>query len=428
MAFSTGSGLLISSLPISGSAYVAGNDTLKLALIGCGGRGTGAANQALTADPGVKLVAMADVFEDRLSESHRRLSERYSDTGQVDVHEDHKFVGFNGYKHAIELADVVILATPAGFRPLHFKAAIDADKHVFMEKPLATDVPGIRKVLATGKIADQKNLNVVVGLQRHYHEKYLQAFEKVRNGMMGKIVGGQVYWNIGAHWVRERKPSQSELEYQMRNWYYFTWLSGDHILEQHIHNIDVANWYIGEYPISAQGMGGREVRKGPEHGEIFDHHFVEFTYPGGAVIASQCRNQQGTMEKVGETLQGTRADFTTEWGDDNSIFKNRDGEILYQYRSDKDISPYQQEHNKLFSSIRRGNVLNNTEYGAKSTMTAILGRMATYSGKLVTWDEAIKSDRKLFEPENFGWDSPPPVMLGPDGNYPTARPGSTEVL
>lgn len=424
-ALAAGGGFLLSSLPVGASAYAAGSDTLKMALIGCGGRGSGAARQALTADKGIKLVAMADVFRDRLDGSYRRLSERFAD--QLEVPEEHKFIGFDAYKKAISLADVVILATPAGFRPLHFEAAIGAGKHVFMEKPVATDVPGIRKVLETGEVAKQKNLNVVVGLQRHYQKSYRQVLQKINQGAIGKIVSGQVYWNIGAHWVRERHPSQTELEYQMRNWYYFTWLSGDHILEQHIHNIDVANWFIGEYPVSAQGMGGREVRKGPAHGQIFDHHFVEFTYPGGAVIASQCRNQPGTMRKVGEIFQATKGTVATD-NNHNGLIKNWDGKVLLDYRGEEDLSPYQQEHNELFASIRNGDVINNAEYGAKSTMTAILGRMATYSGKVVEWDEAMKSEHRLFVPENFGWDVNPPVVLDRTGNYPAAHPGVTEVM
>lgn len=253
----TAGGILLGSLPVGASAFAAGNDTLKIALIGCGGRGTGAANQALRADPGTKLVAMADAFQDRLDDCYERLSQRFGDTDQLDVPEENRFTGFDGYKKAIALADVVILATPPGFRPAQFEEAVKAGKHVFMEKPVATDAPGLRKVLEAGKLAKQNNLNVVVGLQRHYQNSYREVFNRVSNGDVGKIVSGQVYWYSAGVWVNEREPGQTEMEYQMRNWYYFNWLCGDHILEQHIHNIDVANWFIGEYPQSAQGMGGR---------------------------------------------------------------------------------------------------------------------------------------------------------------------------
>ena len=248
-------GILASTLPLDAMSNVYDNKKLKLALIGCGGRGSGAAVQALTADDKVELYAMADAFRDRIDSSLNGIKEHFDGSKNIDVKEKNMFTGFDAYKKAIDLCDVVILTTPPGFRPLHFEYAINNDKHVFMEKPLATDAPGIRKVLEVAKIAKDKKLNVVVGLQRHYQDKYITLYNKVVNGDIGKIVSGQVYWNDGGVWVKKRKPSQSELEYQMRNWYYFTWLCGDHILEQHIHNIDVANWFIGDYPISAQGMG-----------------------------------------------------------------------------------------------------------------------------------------------------------------------------
>lgn len=270
----TAGGILLSHLPVGASAYVAGNETLKVAVIGCGGRGTGAADQALSVKQDVKLVAMADAFRDRLDESYDNLMKKHGKSGRMDVPEDHKFVGFDGYKQAIALADVVILATPPGFRPIHFEEAVNAGKHIFMEKPVATDAPGVRKVLEVAEKARQKKLNVVVGLQRHYQPSYLELMQRIHDGEIGDIVGGQVYWNSSGVWVRPREANQTEMEYQMRNWYYFTWLCGDHIVEQHIHNIDVANWAKQAYPVKAQGMGGREVRNGSEHGEIFDHHYV----------------------------------------------------------------------------------------------------------------------------------------------------------
>ncbi|WP_273567423.1 Gfo/Idh/MocA family protein [Maribacter halichondriae] len=284
---------------------------LKIALVGCGGRGTGAAVQALRADGNVELVAMADAFEDRLKGSLANISKEMGDMakGKINVKDEHQFVGFDAAQKAMDLADVVILATPPGFRPQHFEYAINNGKHVFMEKPVATDIPGVRKVLAAAEKAKANKLNVVVGLQRHYQDNYLAAIDQLKKDAIGKIVSGQVYWNSGGVWVRERQPGQSELEYQMRNWYYFNWLCGDHILEQHIHNIDVANWFIGEYPVSAQGMGGRQVRTGKDHGEIFDHHFVEFTYPSGAVIASQCRHQPETMSRVSEFFREQKVQY-----------------------------------------------------------------------------------------------------------------------
>lgn len=418
-------GILASTLPLDAMSNVYDNKKLKLALIGCGGRGSGAAVQALTADDKVELYAMADAFRDRIDSSLNGIKEHFDGSKNIDVKEKNMFTGFDAYKKAIDLCDVVILTTPPGFRPLHFEYAINNDKHVFMEKPLATDAPGIRKVLEVAKIAKDKKLNVVVGLQRHYQDKYITLYNKVVNGDIGKIVSGQVYWNDGGVWVKKRKPSQSELEYQMRNWYYFTWLCGDHILEQHIHNIDVANWFIGDYPISAQGMGGREVRNGIDHGQIFDHHFVEFTYASGAVISSQCRHQTGTASRVDEVFQGSNGSVVTGKGEMTDL----SGNIKYKYPNkwNEDPNPYQVEHDKLFQSIRNNEVINDVEYGAKSTMTAIMGRMATYTGKKITWDQAINS-KEMLVPNNLTWNSTPPTLPDDNGKYLVAIPGKTQFI
>jgi predicted dehydrogenase len=418
-------GILASTLPLDAMSNVYDNKKLKLALIGCGGRGSGAAVQALTADDKVELYAMADAFRDRIDSSLNGIKEHFDGSKNIDVKEKNMFTGFDAYKKAIDLCDVVILTTPPGFRPLHFEYAINNDKHVFMEKPLATDAPGIRKVLEVAKIAKDKKLNVVVGLQRHYQDKYITLYNKVVNGDIGKIVSGQVYWNDGGVWVKKRKSSQSELEYQMRNWYYFTWLCGDHILEQHIHNIDVANWFIGDYPISAQGMGGREVRNGIDHGQIFDHHFVEFTYASGAVISSQCRHQTGTASRVDEVFQGSHGSVVTGKGEMTDL----GGNIKYKYpnKRNEDPNPYQVEHDKLFQSIRNNEVINDVEYGAKSTMTAIMGRMATYTGKKITWDQAINS-KEMLVPNNLTWNSTPPTLPDKNGKYLVAIPGKTQFI
>ena len=397
---------------------------IKLALIGCGGRGTGAAVQALRADAGVELVAMADAFPDQIENSLKAISEELDGERRIKVKEKNRYSGFNAYQKAIDLADVVILTTPPGFRPLHFEYAVNNDKHIFMEKPVATDANGIRKVLKAAKLAESKKLNVVVGLQRRYQKSYKSIIDLIEKGNIGKIVSGQVYWNSAGVWVRKRKPSQTEMEYQMRNWYYFNWLCGDHILEQHIHNIDVANWFIGEYPKSAQGMGGRQVRNGIDHGEIFDHHFVEFTYPSGAVISSQCRHQPGTKSNVSEVFQGTKASVFTS-GDNGKIIDNN-GTETYKYDSRGDESPYQIEHNMLFESIRSGGVINNAEYAAKTTLTAIMGRMATYTGKEITWDQALNS-KQVLVPDNLSWDSPPPVLPDSNGRYAIPIPGVTKI-
>ncbi len=424
-ALFTGAAMVLPNIQMNAMVNVLNNKKLKIAVVGCGGRGTGATIQALRADDNVELVAMADAFEDRLETSLANIMKEMGDSDKVNVKAKNKFVGFDAATKAIDLADVVIIATPPGFRPQHFEYAVNHGKHVFMEKPLATDVPGVRRVLAAAEKAKSNNLNVVVGLQRHYQDSYLAAVDQLKQDKIGKIVSGQVYWNSGGVWVRERKPGQSELEYQMRNWYYFNWLCGDHILEQHIHNIDVANWFIGEYPISAQGMGGRQVRNGKDHGEIFDHHFVEYTYPSGAVVASQCRHQPDTMNKVSEFFQGTKGTVST-FGD-NAILKGWSGETLFEHRGKDDPNPYQVEHIKLFEAIRNGGVISDAENGAKSTMSAIIGRMATYSGKVIKWEEAMQSELSLV-PDNLNWDSPAPVQPKADGSYEIPTPGKSVVL
>ena len=417
--------LLTVPFSLDAMANSSNNKKLKLAVVGCGGRGTGAVIQALRSDKDVELVAMADAFKDNLEKSLKSILQELDGEIKVSVKEKNRFSGFNAYKMAIDLADVVILATPPGFRPEHFEYAINNDKHVFMEKPVATDSSGVRKVLKAAKLADKKQLNVVVGLQRRYQKSYNTILDLLQNGKIGKIISGQVYWNSAGVWVRKRENGQSEMEYQMRNWYYFNWLCGDHILEQHIHNIDVANWFIGEYPISASGMGGREVRKGIDHGQIFDHHYVEFKYPGGAIISSQCRHQPGTKSNVSEFFQGTSGKvFTSD--NNNCVISSHNGDTLFKYNSKSDESPYQIEHNKLFESIRNGRLINNAEYGAKSTLTAIMGRMATYTGKEITWKQAMNS-KDILVPENLSWNSSPPVLPNSNGRYPIPVPGKTKI-
>lgn len=418
-------GLAVSNLSFANNFNVAGKSAIKVAVIGCGGRGTGAASQALTADEDVQLVAMADAFRDNLDESLKNLQEQFPGKDRINVPEKRKFVGFDAYKEAIDAADVVILTTPPGFRPIHFEYAINANKHVFMEKPVATDSNGVRKVLEMAKVAQAKKLNVVVGLQRRYETNYLEAYRQLQNGAIGDIVSGQVYWNSGGVWVRPRQAGQTEMEYQMRNWYYFNWLCGDHILEQHIHNIDVANWFIGSYPVKAQGMGGRLIRNGIDHGEIFDHHAVEFVYAGGQVISSQCRHQPNTFSQVREQFSGTTGICETSPG--STLLKSRTGDKIYQHRGLEDPNPYQVEHDQLFKAVKGDGYINDAEVGAKSTMTAILGRMATYSGKEITWEEGINSTKSIM-PEVFAWDANPPTMPDKDGRYPIPTPGVTEVV
>jgi predicted dehydrogenase len=423
-------GGIIAAPFLSKANYFSGaDDTIKIALIGCGGRGTGAALQALQSKQNVKLVAMVDAFRDNLDKCYSALTAESSRSGvkstvkgQVDVPEERKFTGFDGYLKAIPLADVLVIATPPGFRPIHFEEAIKQNKHVFMEKPVATDPAGVQKVLATAELAKQKKLNVVVGLQRHYQNSYKELYKQ--KDKIGDITSAQAYWNNDGVWVRPRKYNQTEMEYQMRNWYYFNWLCGDHINEQHIHNLDVINWFKGGYPVRAQGMGGRQVRKGKEHGEIFDHHFVEYTYADGSILNSQCRHIPGTMSRVDELLVGTKGKI--QCGAANIV--DTKGKVLYQFDKKTENNAYQTEHDELFAAIAKGEYkFADAENGAKSTMTAILGRLATYSGQVMEWDKAINSGLDI-QPKVYDFNAKPPVLPNEDGYYPVAVPGVTKYV
>jgi predicted dehydrogenase len=418
-------GLLASPFLSRANLFSGADDTIKIALIGCGGRGTGAAMQALSTKQNIKLVAMADAFHDNLERSLKRLTAEAANNGfnakdRIDVPEERQFSGFDAYTKAIPLADVVILATPPGFRPIHFEEAIKQNKHVFMEKPVATDPAGIKRVLDAAEIAKQKKLNVVVGLQRHYQNSYRELLK--RKKMIGDITSAQAWWNNDGVWVRKRQYGQTEMEYQMRNWYYFVWLCGDHICEQHIHNLDVINWFKEGYPVKAQGMGGRQVRKGKDNGEIFDHHYVEYVYADGSILNSQCRHIPGTMSKVDELLIGTKGKI--QCGDANII--DSKGNILYQYDKKAENNPYQTEHDELFAAIAKGEYkFADAENGAKSTMTAILGRMATYTGQVVEWDKALNSGLNL-QPQSYDFNATPPIVPNDEGYYPVAIPGVTK--
>ncbi len=420
-------GAMLSTLPIDASAYGDGDDIIRVGLIGCGGRGTGAAVQALSTKQNVKLVAMADAFRDRLDSSYSNIKSEL-DNNEVDptrlaVAEDQKFVGFDAYQKVIPVVDVVILTTPPGFRPMCFEAAVNANKHVFTEKPMAVDAPGVRKVLEVAQRAKEKKLNVVVGLQRHYQTVYRNWIDQIHQGAIGDITSGNVYWNSAGVWVRERQPGQTEMEYQMRNWYYFNWLCGDHITEQHIHNLDVGNWVKQGYPVSAQGMGGREVRVGPDYGQIFDHHFVELEYQDGSKIFSQCRHIKGCLHRVTEGFMGTNGSAPKP-----GLLLNKNGNVVMDHDDKNDPNPYQVEHDELFAAIAKGEYkYADAENGANSTMTSILGRMATYSGQLVKWDEAINSGISLMPPK-LAWDANPLILPGENGLYPAAIPGVTKAV
>jgi predicted dehydrogenase len=411
---------LAGSLAIERTAHAASTDTLKIVLVGCGGRGSGAASEALTAPGPTKLVAMVDVQPETLEKSLSNLKTKHPD--RVDVPRDHQFTDFEGYKKAIALCDVAILATSPGFRPLHFEEAVRQGKHVFMEKPVATDAPGIRRVLATAAEAKKKNLKVGVGFQRHHQNGYIETIKRIHDGALGDIQMLRCYWNGGSRDGVERLDGEKEMHYQIRNWYYFTWLSGDHIVEQHCHNIDVCNWIKGTHPVRAQGMGGRQVRNAKRHGQIFDHHCVEFEYEDGSRMLSQCRQIPGCWPTVSEHVLGSLGAADLVAGRNVFAIKGPNSWRFKEKAGRRDA--YQQEHDDLFDAIRNDKPYNEAESGAISTMTAILGRMCTYSGQQIEWDEAINSKLELV-PSTCSWDTTPPVLPDAEGWYPVAKPGKT---
>jgi myo-inositol 2-dehydrogenase/D-chiro-inositol 1-dehydrogenase len=435
--------------------HAADSDTLKIALIGCGNRGTGALVQALNTSGSVKLWALADTFSDRvemcLEHVNRELrgeqtEDRPARKGKgkkakpapkavanagdkVDVPKERQFVGLDAYRKAIESGvDVVLLAESPGYRPQHFEYAINAGKHVFMEKPVATDPAGIRRVLAAAAEAKKKNLKVGVGLQRRHQPSYHEAIQKIRDGAIGDLVALRAYWN-GSHPAKQPFPrgDLSELEFQVRNWYFFSWLSGDHICEQHVHNLDVCNWIKDGHPTEAQGMGGRQVRTGKEYGNIFDHHAVEYTYADGTKMFSQCRQIPGCANKVAENAHGTRGVVNLNATQAEIVFGGK--RIWHVTGGDQGYAnnAYQAEHDALFDAIRNDKPYNEAEYGAHSTMTAILGRMATYSGQIVSWDAAIKSNHSTTT-DAEKWDAKAPVEPDSDGRYAVAVPGVTKIV
>ncbi|MCA9264747.1 MAG: Gfo/Idh/MocA family oxidoreductase [Planctomycetales bacterium] len=415
-------GTMASNVHLASAMHADGSDEIKVGLIGCGARGTGAANQMLSTPGATKIVAMGDVFADRLQACIRGLSRNRE---KVDVPKERQFVGFDAYEKVLQTdCDLVILATPPGFRPLHAAAAIQAGKHVFAEKPVAVDAPGVRQILETARLAKEKNLAFAVGLQRRHEPRYQETVARLQTGAIGDIVLARCYWNGGGVWTRARQENQTELEFQLRNWYYFTWLSGDHIVEQHVHNLDVINWLKQSYPVVANGQGGRQVRQGPEYGQIYDHHFVEFTYEDGTKLFSQCRHIENCWNSVTEHVHGTQgtADIS------GARIKDPAGNTVWEYGKGGGKG-WQEEQHQLLGALRAGNVPNEGEYAALSTLTAILGRTATYSGKSVRLDDIRDSKQTLADVAKLtDLDAKPPVQPNDDGSYPVAMPGSTKVV
>lgn len=409
----------VSQLSIARSAHAAGSDVIKFALIGCGGRGTGAAANCLNVQKAIgepiKLVAMADAFEDRAQGALKRLKEQYLD--QVDVPPERVFVGLDAYQKAIDCGvDLVVMASPPGFRPEQYAAAVKAGKHVFMEKPCSTDAPGYRSLMETNKLADEKNLKVVVGLQRHHQAGYLRGIQEIHDGKLGKIELLRVYWNGRGGGARDLGPrpqnDPEEMKFQIRNWGCFLWLYGDNIVEQHIHNLDIANWVMAKeggpqwaHPVEANGMGGRCNRG--NYGDIFDHHFIEFTYADGTKMYSQSRHIDGTWDQVNEFVHASKGSRSVAVDGGPKLESG---------------NPYDQEHIDLIKAIRKNEPLNEGWFAAASSMTAVLGRMASYSGQIVKWDDAVAGGPSEA-PEQIAWDAKPRHLPGPDGFYPYPMPG-----
>jgi myo-inositol 2-dehydrogenase / D-chiro-inositol 1-dehydrogenase len=412
-------GTLAGALSIGQSAYAAGNDVLKIGLVGCGGRGSGAAANALEADPNCKLVAMADLFGDRLESSLENLKQQYPD--RVVVDKDHRFLGFDSGKKLIASGvDVVILGEPPHFRPENLKAAVAANKHIFCEKPVAVDAPGVRSILATVEEAKKKNLNIVSGLCWRYDVGVVETMKRVLDGAVGEIISIQENYMAGPNSYRPRQPGWSEMEYQMRNWQFFVWLCGDFNNEQHVHSLDKAAWALGEAtPLRAWGIGGRQCR---EQGDVYDHHAVTYEYPGGVHVHSYCRQIPGCPWDVSDIVFGTKGRANVL---DRYIMDEK-GKKTWRYKgAPAGAHMYTAEHQKLFAAIRSGQTINNGLYMANSTMMAILGRMVNYTGQTITWEDALNSKQTLV-PAKYAMDAEPPTLPGKDGKYPIAMPGITK--
>ena len=410
-------GTLAGELALAPAVHAAGSDILRVGLIGCGRRGTGAAVQALQGDPGTRLVALADTFADQLQYSLATL-QKSEVAARVAVDDRHRFVGFDAYQRLLDSGvDVVLLCTPPHFRPAHLQAAVAAGKHVFAEKPVAVDAPGIHKVEAACALANKKGLTVVSGLQNRYDDDIRATIAQIHDGALGEVLVIQSAWNgnlPGKPWPMVRKDGWSDMEYQLRNWYFWTWLSGDHIVEQAIHSIDKGLWAAHDQaPASAVGMGGLQVRRAPDRGQIFDHHAVVYEYADGRKHFHTCRQQQNCANEIATHVIGTKGRCHVERGRIYDLA----GRQVWQCPG-KRRNAYQVEHDALFAGLRSGKVINNGDYMIRSTMAAILGRMATYTGRKITWEQALASKEDL-SPAHYEW--------GPLPTPKVAVPGVTRL-
>ncbi|PKQ44414.1 Gfo/Idh/MocA family protein [Confluentibacter flavum] len=407
--------VLYNPLSNSSSEYNFEDKVIKIGLVGCGGRGTGALFEALSASTSVRVVAIGDTFDDNTNRVFSLLKQNFSK--QCDVTTNTCFSGFDAYNKVIEFCDAIILATPPPFRPQHFEASIKAGKHVFMEKPLAVDVPGFIQIMEAGKLADQKKLNVVVGLQFRYEIGNQEMVKRIGNGEIGDITSISTYYNVGAPKVIPREPQQTEMEYQVRNWRYFTWLWGGQLAGQAIHQIDMMNWIMKDYPIKALGNGGRLVYNGQDNGDVYDHFFIEYEYKNGVKMYSQSRNMDHCSDKMGWSMNGTKG-----VANERQEFLDLSGNSYWRYRDNGDLGATQIEQNIFIESIIKGKHINNTEYGAKSTLTTIMGRLAAETGKEITMEALLESKISIV-PTDISWESNTIKFPDKNGNYPIVKPG-----
>lgn len=398
---------------LAGGVHAGGAGTIKIGLVGCGGRGSGAANNALRADKEVLLHAMGDMFPSQLENSLNIFKKDPELAAKLNVGE-RKFTGINAFKQVIDSGvDVVLLCTPPHFRPAQIRYAVDKGKHIFAEKPVAVDAPGVRSVLQSCREAKEKNLAVVSGLCWRYHNGKRETMARIHDGQIGDIVAMHTNYLVGGLWHKKREPAWSEMEWQIRNWLYFTWLSGDHIVEQHIHSLDKTLWAMkDEHPVSAFGLGGRQVRVAPDFGHIFDHHAVVFEFKNGVKVFSYTRQQDGCFNEVNDFIMGTEGTC--------DVMKHQiKGKKPWGLKGRSQDDMYQNEHNELFASIRAGKPINDGEWMSRSTLMAIMGRMANYTGKLVTWDMAFNSKEDLTPPSYEFGQYPVPAV---------AKPGVTKFI
>jgi len=406
----------LANVAIERTAHAAGSDILKVGLIGCGGRGSGAGLQALNADNGARLVAMADVFEDRLKGARQRLAGQKGE--QVAVADDQCFAGLDGGLKVIQSGvDVVLIACASRYHPEYLQAAVEAGKHVFVEKPHAIDPPGVRTVMAACELAAKKNLNVVSGLCYRYDPGMRETMKRIFDGAIGEIVAIQETYMRSPYRLIEREPGQKELEYQYRNWYHFRWLSGDDVPQSLLHSIDKGAWALrDEIPEKAFGLGGRSSSVGTVFGDVFDHASIVFEYANGVRMYAHGRAQNGCYNEVSDVFLGTK-------GRCYLMKKQIEGQTNWKYEGPKS-NMYDVEHQELFASIRAGKPINNGLYMARSTMMAVLGQMAVYSGKQITWEDAMKSQYIAGPgPAQCSWDMDPPVKPDANGIYPVPIPG-----